>query len=85
MPGAGSVPFHTGTDWGRIMTRRKTRILWGLIGFCLLVGAVLSVGMLFGPPEWARARDLRRLEALVDVMALLFWMLIFAFYWTNRK
>ena len=67
------------------MTRRTTRMLWGLTGVCLFVSVVISIAALFGPPEWLRAKDVRRLEVLIDVMALLFWMLIFGFYWTNRK
>jgi hypothetical protein len=67
------------------MTRRNTRILWGLIGICLFASAAVSFAVLVGPPEWARSIDLRRLEVLIDIMALLFWMLIFAFYWTNKK
>lgn len=67
------------------MTRRNTRILWGLIGICLFASAVISVAAVFGPPDWLRAKDVRRLEVLIDLMALLFWMLIFAFYWTNKK
>ena len=67
------------------MTRHITRVLWGLIGLCLFAGAAVSVAMFIGPPEWARSMDLRRLEVLLDVMALLFWMLVFAFYWANKK
>ncbi len=67
------------------MTRRNTRILWGLIGFCLFMSVVISVATLFGPPEWLRGHDVRKLEVLIDIMAILFWMLIFGFYWTNHK
>ena len=61
------------------------RVLWGLIGLCLFAGAAVSLAILVGPPEWARSIDLRRLEVLLDGMALLFWMLVFAFYWANKK
>ena len=67
------------------MTRRNTRILWGLIGACLFASVILTLALLIGPTDWIRAQDVRRLEVLIDVMALLFWMLIFAFYWTNHK
>ena len=67
------------------MTRRTTRVLWGLIGICLFAGAAVSLAIFVGPPEWARSMDLRRLEVLLDAMALLFWMLVFAFYWANKK
>ncbi len=67
------------------MTRRNTRILWGLIGACLFASVILTLAVLIGPPDWIRAHDVRRLEVLIDIMALLFWMLIFGFYWTNHK
>jgi hypothetical protein len=67
------------------MTRRTTRILWGLIGICLISSAAISIGGFYGLPGWMRGMDLRRLEILIDVMALLFWMLIFGIYWANKK
>ena len=45
----------------------------------------MSLTVLFGLPDWARSKELRQLEVLIDIMALLFWMLIFAFYWANKK
>lgn len=73
------------TPVGGTMTRRTTRILWGLIGACLIGGIILSMAFLFGPPELASSKELRQLDVLFDVMAVLFWMLIFGIYWTNRK
>ncbi len=67
------------------MTRRTTRVLWGLIGICLVAGAAVSIALFVGPPDWARSMDLRRLEVLLDMMALLFWLLVFAFYWANKN
>jgi hypothetical protein len=67
------------------MTRRTTRILWGLIGICLFASIVISVAALYGSPAWMRGMDLRRLEILIDGVALLFWMLIFGIYWANKK
>jgi len=67
------------------MTRRTTRVLWGLVGVCLIAGAAVSLAVLVGPPEWARSRELRQLEVLLDIAAILFWMLVFAFYWANKK
>jgi hypothetical protein len=67
------------------MTRRTTRVLWSLIGICLFASIAMSLTMLFGLPDWARSKELRQLEVLIDIMALLFWMLIFAFYWANKK
>lgn len=67
------------------MTRRTTRVLWGLIGACLIGGVIVSLSFLFGPPELASSKELRQLEVLFDVMAILFWMLVFGIYWTSRK
>jgi hypothetical protein len=67
------------------MTRRTTRVLWGLLGICLFASAALSLTAIFGAPRWLASIDVRRLEILLDLMALLFWMLVFAFYWTNKK
>ncbi len=67
------------------MTRRTTRVLWGLIGICLFAGVAVSLAVLVGPPDWVRSKELRQLEVLLDLTAILFWMLVFAFYWTNKK
>lgn len=67
------------------MTRRTTRILWGLIGICLFASIAMSAALLLGPPDWVMSKEVRQLEVLLDVMALLFWMLVFAFYWANKK
>lgn len=84
-----AVPFTASasilTGRGEAMTRRNTRILWGLIGVCLFTSVMLTVAVLIGPPDWLRAQDVRRLEVLIDVSALLFWLLIFGFYWTNNE
>jgi hypothetical protein len=67
------------------MSRPTTRILWGLIGACLLISAAISLSHVYGLPKWAPAMDLRRLEILIDIVAVLFWMLVFGIYWTNKK
>jgi hypothetical protein len=67
------------------MSRPTVRILWGMIGICLFVSAAISLTHVFGLPKWAPAMDLRRLEVLIDVLAVMFWMLVFAIYWKNKK
>lgn len=67
------------------MTRRPVRIIWGLIGLCLTLGMAASVLVLLGPkgPSWAS--HLREFSTLIDGLALLLWMLVFAFYWARHQ
>jgi hypothetical protein len=67
------------------MTRRAVRIIWLLTGLCLAAGVVASVVMLLGPPDRPWSQALRELSTLVDVLALLLWMGIFAIYWGRRR
>jgi hypothetical protein len=67
------------------MTRRAVRIIWLLTGLCLAAGVVASIVMLLGPPDRPWSQALRELSTLVDVLALLLWMGIFAIYWGRRR
>lgn len=67
------------------MTRRSTRVLWGLLGVCLLVGASASLVIWLGPPDKATRAVVRELSAVADIFALLVWLLVFGVYWTNRN
>ena len=67
------------------MTRRSTRVLWGLLGACLIVGASTSLVVWLGPADKATREAIRELSAVADVLALLFWLLVFGFYWTSRN
>ena len=67
------------------MTRRAVRIAWGLVGLCLLVGTVASLMIYVGPPDQPWHRALQELSTLVDVAALLFWIAIFAIYWSRKR
>lgn len=67
------------------MTRRTVRIAWALIGLCLLVGLVASIVAYVGPPDQPWHRALQELSTLVDVAALLFWIAIFAIYWSRKQ
>jgi hypothetical protein len=67
------------------MTRRAVRIIWVLTGLCLATGVVASLVMVFGPPDRPWQQALRELSTLVDVLALLLWMGIFAIYWARRR
>jgi hypothetical protein len=66
------------------MSTRRTRTLWSLLGLCLLIGAVGSTFAWLTPPDHKGRAAMRELAAIADVMALLFWMLIFAVYWATH-
>ena len=66
------------------MTRRSTRVLWGLLGACLLTGAAASLVIWLGPVDPSSRAVVRELAAVADILALLFWMLVFAVYWASR-
>ncbi len=67
------------------MTRRAVRIIWILTGLCLAAGAIASVIILVGDPDRPWQHNLRELSTLVDVLALLLWIGIFAIYWARRQ
>jgi hypothetical protein len=67
------------------MTRRPVRILWGLIGVCLAAGAVFSLYLWLKPEMAAEFGKLREFSAVIDVLAILFWFLVFAFYWGRHQ
>jgi hypothetical protein len=67
------------------MTRRAVRIIWILTGLCLAAGVLASVVIWLAPPDRPWNRVLRELSTLVDVLALLLWMGIFAIYWARRR
>jgi len=67
------------------MTRRAVRIIWVLTGLCLAAGVVASLVIWLGPPDRPWSQALRELSSLVDVLALLLWMGIFAIYWARRR
>lgn len=60
------------------MIRRRTRIVWGLTGAALLMGSALSLAAWLGPERYLTRPLLREFGALVDIAAVLLWMLIFA-------
>lgn len=67
------------------MTRRSTRIAWALTGVFLILGAAASLLALYAPPDRAWGHMLTELSAFADILAILFWMLIFAIYWARRN
>ncbi len=67
------------------MTRRAVRIIWVLPGVCRAAGAIASVIILVGDPDKPWQHTLRELSTLVDVLALLLWIGIFAIYWARRQ
>lgn len=66
------------------MRRRPVRILWALIGGCLVVGALTSIALWLHPELAARFGHLREFSAVVDLAAVLFWFLVFAVYWSRH-
>ena len=67
------------------MTRRAVRIIWVLTGVCLLAGVLASAVIWLGAPDRPWSHALRELSTLLDVLALLLWMGIFAIYWARRR
>ncbi|HUJ37958.1 MAG TPA: hypothetical protein VLW88_09795 [Hyphomicrobium sp.] len=67
------------------MTRRAVRIIWILVGLCLAFGVLASMVMLLGAPDRPWQQALHELSTLLDVVALLLWMGIFAIYWSRRR
>lgn len=68
------------------MRLRTRRILWGLVGACLAVGVITSLLLLLGPPDRPWQAMVRELGVLVDVLALVFWLLIFTIpLWRRRR
>ena len=67
------------------MTRRAVRTIWVLTGVCLIGGVLASVVILLGAPDRPWSQALRELSTLLDVLALLLWMGIFAIYWARRR
>ncbi len=66
------------------MTRRPVRILWALIGACLVVGALVSVAVWLQPDLAVRFGHLKDFSALLDIAAVMFWFLVFAVYWSRH-
>lgn len=67
------------------MTRRAVRIIWVLTGLCLAAGVTMSAVIWLGPPDRPWSQALPELSTLLDVLALLLWMGIFAIYWARRR
>jgi hypothetical protein len=71
--------------YDRVMTRRTVRIIWVLTGLCLLAGVVASAAIWLGAPDQPWQHAVQELSTLLDVLALLLWMGIFAIYWARRR
>lgn len=67
------------------MAKRIVRLAWITMGICLVIGMVLGVLILIGPPDQPWHQALRELSTLLDVAALLIWIAIFALYWQRRQ
>lgn len=71
--------------YDRGMTRRAVRTIWALTGICLVAGVVASAAIWLGAPDQPWQRAVQELSTLLDVLALLLWMGIFAIYWARRR
>jgi len=67
------------------MTRRTIRTIWGMTGLCLMAGVIASAAIWLGAPDQPWQRAVQELSTLLDVVALLLWMGIFAIYWARRR
>ncbi len=67
------------------MTRRSVRLIWVLTGLCLIAGVIASAAVWLGAPDQPWQRAVQELSTLLDVLALLLWMGIFAIYWARRR
>lgn len=66
------------------MIRKPVKMLWLGIGLCLLIGSAASLVMWFRPAA-SENGDVREFSALIDLLALALWMLLFAFYWVRHQ
>ena len=71
--------------YDRVMTRRTVRIIWVLTGLCLIAGVVASAAIWLGAPDQPWQHAVQELSTLLDVLALLLWMGIFAIYSARRR
>ena len=71
--------------YDRVVTRRTVRIIWVLTGLCLIAGVVASAAIWLGAPDQPWQHAVQELSTLLDVLALLLWMGIFAIYWARRR
>lgn len=76
-------PNHQRYD--RAMTRRSIRLIWVLTGLCLVAGVIASAAVWLGAPDRPWQAAVQELSTLLDVLALLLWMGIFAIYWSRRR
>jgi ABC-type polysaccharide/polyol phosphate export permease len=67
------------------MTRRVVRIIWVLTGVCLAASVIAGVIAWLGPPDQPWHRALFELSTLIDIVAFLLWMGIFAIYWARLR
>jgi hypothetical protein len=72
-------------SYDRRMTRRAVRLIWVLTGLCLVAGVLVSAAIWLGAPDRPWQHALKELSTLLDVVALLLWMGIFAIYWARRQ
>lgn len=65
--------------------RTSTRIAWYLLGACLLGGGIVTAVIRYVPaPDKPWFKMLRDLDVMLDVIALLLWMLVLALIASRR-
>lgn len=79
------VADHHSIRYADRMTRRTVRLFWGMIGLCLMVGVIASAAIWMGAPDQPWQRAVQELSTLLDVLALLLWIGIFAIYWSRKR
>ena len=66
------------------MARKPVRLLVLGIGLCLLLGAAASLVMWLRPATGGSS-NWHEFSALIDLLTLALWMLLFAFYWVRHQ
>jgi Na+-transporting NADH:ubiquinone oxidoreductase subunit NqrC len=80
-----TLALRGAASYDRHMTRRAVRTIWVLTGLCLVAGVIVSASLWVGAPDRPWQHAMKELSTLLDVVALLLWMGIFAIYWARRR
>ena len=80
-----TLALRGAASYDRHMTRRAERTIWVLTGLCLEACELVSASLWVGAPDRPWQQAMKELSTLLDVVALLLWMGIFAIYWARRR
>jgi Na+/pantothenate symporter len=67
------------------MAKNTVRVALAATAVVTVVGVCVGLVLSYGPPDWARSQRLHDFGALVDIVAVLFWMLVFGIYWAGKE